>query len=769
MFVGRVKLSASDIPALKIARCNVAFPSTLTQKPRRQNELPTGLEPEIHTSIEGKSKLIGLTTPQINQLELELLQAIEDRVDAGEEVPRIKDLVELLLADGAARISLETLLKGGTGDAILHLVPGSHGVFLHDRIGIFAGDARIDEGQQDLGGEDETASLVEVGHHASRIQLQAVNNANETLEHVVECDKAIGLGDALGRGVRNVALMPQGDIVESDLGIGLHDARQATDLLHGDRVALVRHGGAALLTLAERLLGLERIGLLQIANLGSDALAGGRRGGEDAGEVGMMVAGDDLRGQRVVDQTQALADVLLDERLDGAVGADGTGDGTEGNILASVLKTIEIALELPRPRAELHTEGHRLGMNAVGAAGAERIALLEGAALADHAELLDVLDNQVTRLSKLIAQSRITQVGAGHTVVNPAARLGLALGNIGVDIFLHVGQEGDDIVARDFLDLVDLCLLKVGMVADPLGFFFRNADLAELRLGLAGQDLNLLPNGVLVLEGEDVSHLRAGIAIDHSGSFLVIGTLVVTQPLYRARVRVWAAGINLTFCSIERAIKTTPKRGGLLLGYNPKISGTRLKAPALTGFGPHCRLTRDGPVKPALFAPRPPIEGVLVLLDAQPVERDVGLLLLPDVLRDRGLVQADGGYAVALGPELPVAELVLHVRVPVEYHQRALPLQVAHHARHAVLRRYRQQHVDVVGHQVPLDDLYPLVLAELPEDLPKVGPYLVVDDFAPILRREHDVVLAHPLRVRQAVGLLGHTPPPPSRLGFLAA
>ena len=174
-------------------------------------------------------------------------------------------------------------------------------------------------------------------------------------------------------------------------------------------------------------------------------------------------------------------------------------------------------------------------MDAVSTAGAERIALFESAALADHAELLDVLDNQVTGLSKLIAQSRITQVGAGHTIVNPAARLGLALRNIGVDVLLHVGQEGDDIVARDFLDLVDLCLLKVGMVADPLGLVFGNTDLAELRLGLAGQDLDLLPNGVLVLEGEDVSHLRAGIAIDHSGSFLVIGTLVVTRLLYRAQ------------------------------------------------------------------------------------------------------------------------------------------------------------------------------------------------------------------------------------------
>ena len=104
-------------------------------------------------------------------------------------------------------------------------MPGSHGVFLHDRIGIFAGDARIDEGKEHLGGEDEAASLVEVGHHASRIQLQAVDNADETLEHVVKRNKAIGLGNALGRGMRDIALMPQGDVIEGNLGVGLHDAR----------------------------------------------------------------------------------------------------------------------------------------------------------------------------------------------------------------------------------------------------------------------------------------------------------------------------------------------------------------------------------------------------------------------------------------------------------------------------------------------------------------------------------------------------------------
>ena len=309
-----------------------------------------------------------------------------------------------------------------------------------------------------------------------------------------------------------------------------------------------------------------------------------------------MVAADNLRGQRVVNQTQVLADILLDKRLDGAVRANSARDGTEGNVLAGVLKTIQIALELPGPRAELHAEGHRLGVDAMSAAGTERVALLKSATLANLAELLDVLDDQVAGLGELVAQGRVAQIGAGHAIVNPAAGLGVALGNIGVDVLLHVGQEGDDVVARALLDLVDLCLLKVGMVADPLGFVFRNADLAELRLGLAGQDLDLLPNGVLVLEGEDVSHLRAGIAIDHSGSFLVIGTLVVTQPLYRAQVQVWAAGINLTFWnwSGQRDVCVFASQIRTGCGRSPRIHGDDgedfvelavPRSPALDGAG----------------------------------------------------------------------------------------------------------------------------------------------------------------------------------------
>ena len=49
----------------------------------------------------------------------------------------------------------------------------------------------------------------------------------------------------------------------------------------------------------------------------------------------------------------------------------------------------------------------------------------------------------------------------------------------------------------------------------------------------------------------------------------------------------------------------------------------------------------------------------------------------------------------------------------VEYHQQVPSLQ-----------RYRLQHEDMIGHQVSLDDLHPLVLTELPEDLPKNGTEL---------------------------------------------
>lgn len=158
---------------------------------------------------------------------------------------------------------------------------------------------------------------------------------------------------------------------------------------------------------------------------------------------------------------------------------------------------------------------------------------------------------------------------------------------------------------------------------------------------------------------------------------------------------------------------------------------------------------------------RLPRERVLVLLDAQPIQSLVVRLLLPDVFGYRGLIQPDGGDVVPLGPELPVPELVFEVAVLLEDYERALAFEVPHEIRNAHFGRYADQHVHVVGHQVPFDNLDPLVRAEPPEYLPHTLAVLVVNNFPSILRCEHDVVLAYPLRVRQAVRLLRH------RIAFL--
>ena len=398
-------------------------------------------------------------------------------------------------------------------------MPGGHGVRLHDLVGVLAGDARVDEGEKDLGGVDEPLRLVEVGHHLGGIEDEAVDDANEALEHVVEGDEAVRLGDALRGRVRDVALVPEGHVVEGHLRVGLDHAREAADLLDGDGVALVRHRRAALLPLAERLLGLEGVGALEVPDLGGDALAAGGRRGEDAGEVGVVVARDDLRGERVVHEAEVLAHVLLDARVDARVGSHRTRDRAEGHVVAGVAKPVEVALELPGPAAELHAKGHGLGVDAVGPAHAEGVSLLECATLADLAELAAVLDEDVGGLDELVAEGRVAKVRARHAVVDPAAGLGLALRHVAVDVGAHVGEEGDDVVVGHGLDGVDLILVEGRVVANPPRLVSGDAALADLGVRLAGEHLDLLPDGVLVLERKDMTHLRTGVAIDHRGSF----------------------------------------------------------------------------------------------------------------------------------------------------------------------------------------------------------------------------------------------------------
>ena len=108
-------------------------------------------------------------------------------------------------------------------------------------------------------------------------------------------DGGVGADHALGGGVRDVALVPEGDVLHGGQRIGAHHAREAGDVLGQHRIALVGHGGGALLPFREELLGFENLGALEVADLDGEPLDG-RGDDAEGGEVhGVPVAGDDLR------------------------------------------------------------------------------------------------------------------------------------------------------------------------------------------------------------------------------------------------------------------------------------------------------------------------------------------------------------------------------------------------------------------------------------------------------------------------------------------
>ena len=116
---------------------------------------------------------------------------------------------------------------------------------------------------------------VEVLAHALGVDDEAVDEPREAVEHVVEGEEGVGDHDALGGRVRDVALVPERDVLEPDLRRPRDDPREAADPLGGDRVALVWHRGGALLSLGERLLDLAHLGTGEVTDLEAEGIEGG--------------------------------------------------------------------------------------------------------------------------------------------------------------------------------------------------------------------------------------------------------------------------------------------------------------------------------------------------------------------------------------------------------------------------------------------------------------------------------------------------------------
>lgn len=101
---------------------------------------------------------------------------------------------------------------------------------------------------------------------------------------------------------------------------------------------------------------------------------------------------------------------------------------------------------------------------------------------------------------------------------------------------------------------------------------------------------------------------------------------------------------------------------------------------------------------------------------------------------------------------MPITEFVFQIRMLVENHQTTLAFQIPpHELRHAVLRWYTYEHVDVVRHEMTFDYLYSLVTAELPQYLADTFLVLTVYCLAAIFRRKYYMIFTEPFCMAQRI------------------
>ena len=72
--------------------------------------------------------------------------------------------------------------------------------------------------------------------------------------------------------------------------------------------------------------------------------------------------------------------------------------------------------------------------------------------------------------------------------MDPTTRLELTFWNLSVNVGAHVGQEGNDIVVGNGLNLVYLGAIKRSVLTNPSCLFARNANNTKLSLCFARKD-----------------------------------------------------------------------------------------------------------------------------------------------------------------------------------------------------------------------------------------------------------------------------------------
>ena len=275
-----------------------------------------------------------------------------------------------------------------------------------------------------MAGEDEAAGGFEVLQHAGWVDEEFGDEVFGLGEQVVGEDGGVGEDDALGGGVGDVALVPEGYVFEGGLGVGADDAGETGDLFAGDGVALVRHRAGAFLFFREELFGFADLGALEVADFGGDFVERAGRGWrgwrrrQRGGHAGLPALRP-LRGA-----VRVGADCLFVLGLEVAEGADGAGEFAYAEVFGCGVEAGEVALHLGVPEEKLEAEGGGFGVDAVGATDDGRVLELEGALFEDVGESDDAGADDGGGFFELEGLGGVDDIGGGEAVVEPAGGFG---------------------------------------------------------------------------------------------------------------------------------------------------------------------------------------------------------------------------------------------------------------------------------------------------------------------------------------------------------
>src|SRR6185436_2975816 len=92
--------------------------------------------------------------------------------------------------------------------------PGPHGVILDEAVRIVAREPGLDEREEEAMTENQAVARLEIAEHPLGMDDEPFHDPPEAVEHVVEGEERIGDDNALGRGLRDVALMPERHVLE---------------------------------------------------------------------------------------------------------------------------------------------------------------------------------------------------------------------------------------------------------------------------------------------------------------------------------------------------------------------------------------------------------------------------------------------------------------------------------------------------------------------------------------------------------------------------